>query len=53
MLLNDYNLVSVISNRTSPSLSIPTSTGSASNNAVTVKAAVLKEWCTNDISQQR
>lgn len=47
VLLNDYDLVSVISNVTTPLSSTVTSMRGADSNAVTIKAEALKEWCTS------
>ena len=47
MLWNDFHLISVISNRTSLSTTTTTSITGGSN-AVTVKGAILKEWCINN-----
>jgi hypothetical protein len=52
ILWNDFDLVSVISNRTLPASSTTTSTTGSGSNAITVKDTVLKEWCTS-ISSRR
>lgn len=54
ILWNDFDLVSEISNRTLPASSSTTSSTTGSGrNAVTVKDAVLKEWCTNNVLSRR
>lgn len=45
ILWNDFDLVSVISNRTLPASSTTTNTTGSGSNAVAVKDTVLMEWC--------